>query len=130
MGAADMKFNKRKNGKKPDPVDGIQFDSDREVQVYLDQLRPLARSKAITQLQVHPKFTFIVNDVVIGSYKPDFTFVDEGGVYGAKGLLRCWDVKGWSKSKKTGRMLPRTEVGFGKTKKLMRACFALEVELV
>ncbi len=125
-----MKFNKRKSGKKPDPVDGIQFDSDREVQVYLDQLRPLARSKTITQLQVHPQFTFIVNGVRIGSYKPDFTFVDEGGAFGDKGMLRCWDVKGWKVSPKTGKRLPRTEVGFGKTRKLMRACFALEVEMV
>ena len=125
-----MKHQARRGGGKPAPVDGIQFDSDKEIRVYLDQLRPLARTGQVTQLQAHPKFTFIVNGVIVGTYKPDFTFVDHAGVFGDAGLLRCWDVKGWKRSKKSGKLLPRTEVGFGRTKKLMRALFSIEVECV
>lgn len=125
-----MKFQARKSGKKPDPIDGYQFDSDKEATHYVNHLRVLVNTKRITQFQVHPKFTFIVNGVIIGSYKPDFVFVDAAGMFGDAGLLRVLDVKGWKKSKKTGKLLPRCEPGFGRTKKLMRALFALEVETV
>lgn len=105
-------------------IDGILFDSQHEGRVYAEQLRPLARAGKITQLQVHNKFTFIVNGVIVGTMKPDFTFVDEAG------LLRCWDAKGFKKSKKTGKMLPRIDRESGMKKKLMQALFAIEVEYV
>lgn len=113
----------RRRAKKVE-IDGITFDSLTEGRVYTEQLRPLARAKKITQLQVHPKFTFIVNDVIVGSYKPDFVFCDQDG------KLRCWDAKGFKRSPKTGKMLPIVDRGFGKTKKLMKACFGIDVECV
>ncbi len=111
-------------------LDGITFDSVHESEVYAHQLKPLARSGRIEQLQVHNKFVFVVNGAVVGTMKPDFTFVDKAGEFGDKGLLRCWDAKGFKKSKKTGKLLPRVDREFGIKKKLMRALFALEVECV
>lgn len=111
-------------------IDGIVFDSGHEGDVYRDQLRPLARSGAITQLQCHPKFTFIVNGVIVGTMKPDFVFVDSKGLFGPAGMLLCWDAKGFRRSKKTGRMLPRVDREFGMKKRLLRALFALEIVCV
>ncbi len=128
-----MKVNLRRDsaGKRIRPViDGITFDSDAESRVYEGQLRPLERTGRIKQLQVHPEFKFYVNGVLVGTMKPDFTFVDEAGMFGNAGELRVWDVKGWKKSKKTGRLLPRVDREFGLKKKLMRALFSLEVECV
>lgn len=105
-------------------ADGIIFDSGPELEHY-QNLKALQRAGKISQLQYAPKFTFIVNDVKIGTYKPDFTFRDN-----ITGYLRVQDVKGWKRSPKTGRMLPRVDRGFNKTKALMKACFGLTVEIV
>ncbi len=120
-----MKVNSRKVF-----LDGIWFDSDHESKVYAHQLKPLERAGKIVQLQVHNKFTFIVNGVVVGTMKPDFTFVDKAGVFGEPGLMRVHDAKGFKRSKKTGKLLPRVDREFGLKCKLMRALFALEVECV
>lgn len=111
-------------------IDGIVFDSGHEGRVYSGQLKPLARSGAITQFQCHPKFTFIVNGVVVGTMKPDFVFVDAKGLFGPAGCLLCWDAKGFKKSKKTGKLLPRVNREYGMKIKLLRALFALEVRCV
>ncbi len=111
-------------------LDGIVFDSVHESEVYTGQLKPLARAGRIEQLQMHPKFTFIVNGVVVGTLKPDFSFVDKAGVFGDAGLMRIWDAKGFKRSKKTGKMLPRVDREFGLKCRLMKALFALEVECV
>ncbi len=111
-------------------LDGIWFDSDHESKVYRDQLKPLARSGAITQLQVHNEFKFIVNGVLVGRMKPDFVFVDKAGIFGEPEMLLCWDAKGFKKSKKTGKLLPRKDKGDAMRAKLLKACFALEVVYV
>lgn len=110
--------------------DGILFDSGHEAEIYKSTLKPLERQGSITQLQCHPQFTFIVNGVRIASMKPDFSFVDSSGVLGEKGKHRIWDAKGFKKSKKTGKLLPRLNRESGLKKKLMLACFGLDVEYV
>lgn len=120
-----MKVNSRKV-----LYDGIWFDSDHEHKVYRDQLKPLMRDGSISQLQVHNKFTFIVNGAIVGTMEPDFTFMDAKGLFGEAGMLRCWDAKGWKKSPKTGKLLPRVDREFGLKCRLMMACFALQVECV
>jgi len=102
--------------------DGILFRSDLEVNHYLG-LKALQQVGRISKLQYEPKFVFIVNGVTVGSYKPDFTYLD------AQGKVHVDDVKGWKKSKKTGKMLPRVDRGFRVTRNLMKACFGLEVEI-
>ncbi len=103
-------------------LDGIVFDSKHEAEVYM-QLKLEQRAGAIAKLQCHPTFKFFVNGVLIGKYTPDFTFHDETD------MLRVVDAKGFKKSKKTGKLLPRVDREFGMKCKLMLACFGLTVEV-
>ena len=102
--------------------DGIQFRSLAEMDHY-GKLKALQRQGVISGLQYEPKFTFIVNGYLVGTYKPDFGFIENG-------QPKIHDVKGFRKSKRTGRLLPRVDRGFRRTCKLMWACFGLEVEIV
>lgn len=103
--------------------DGIVFDSMTEHKRYRE-LKLLVRSGEISKLQVHPVFIFIVSDVRVGKYKPDFAYHDRNGG------LHIEDAKGFKKSKKTGKLLPRVDREFGLKKKLMLALFGLDVEIV
>jgi hypothetical protein len=103
-------------------LDGIRFGSLPEKERYI-ALKAMQRSRQISALQCHPKFTFIVNDVVIGEYTPDFTYHDE------KNKLHVEDVKGWTTTK-TGKPKARYNREFPWQKNLMLACFGLKVELV
>lgn len=98
------------------------FASGHEAEVCTD-LWMQQKAKHITQLQFHPKFVFVVNGVKVGKYTPDATFVDDTGT------LRVIDAKGFKKSPKTGKMLPRVNQDFSLRKNLMLACFGLEVEI-
>lgn len=111
-------------------IDGILFDSKHEAAVYSQQLRPLERAGQITQLKCHTKFIFFVNGVMVGTMKPDFVFVDQAGLFGEPGCLLCWDAKGFKRSLKTGKMLPRVDREFGLKCRLMVALFGLEVKCV
>ena len=103
-------------------IDGITFDSKHEGDVYLE--RKLAqRAGVISHLQCHVTFRFVVNEIFIGTMKPDFVFHEAGDV-------KVWDAKGFKKSKKTGKMLPRVNREFGLKCKLLKALFGLEVECV
>lgn len=105
-------------------MDGIEFDSLLEMHHYAN-LKILQRAGKIEKLQHEPLFRCIVNDVQICTYRPDFTYLDA-----QTQALHVEDVKGWRKSKKTGKLLPRVNREFGMKVKLMRACFGITVELV
>lgn len=112
-----MKYNAKKV-----TIDGIVFDSGHEGDVYLDRKMAL-RAGLITKLQCHTLFVMVVNEITICRFKPDFVF-HEGG------QVRVWDAKGFKKSKKTGKLLPRVDREFGLKCKLMLALFGLKVECV
>ena len=59
-------------------VDGIVFDSKKESRRYLE-LKLLEREGEISNLELQPKYEFKVNGVRIGSYKPDFRYLDSDG---------------------------------------------------
>lgn len=103
--------------------DGIVFDSLTEHARYRD-LKLLQRSGDISKLQVHPTFKFVVAGMEVGKYTPDFSYQRNDG----KHVIE--DAKGFKKSKKTGRLLPRVDREFGLKRKLMKALFALDVEIV
>ena len=104
-------------------IDNIVFDSVHASEVYSD-LKLQQRAGLISKLQCHPQFTFIVNGLPIAKMKPDFTFHDK------EDRLHVLDAKGFKRSKKTGRLLPRVDREFGIKAKLMKACFGLEIEIV
>ncbi len=103
-------------------LDGFVFDSVHESEVYQD-FKLQQRAGEISKLQIHPKFTFFVQGVLIATMKPDFTYHDK------QGMLRVADAKGFKRSPKTGKLLPRVNREFGIKCKLMRALFGLEVEV-
>ena len=108
--------------------DGITFDSVTEHRRYLE-LRMLQRAGEISKLQAHPQFVFIVNEITVGKYRPDFYYLRPLGTSGGQEAV-CEDVKGWKRSAKTGRLLPRVDRDFSLRRNLMLACFGLKVEIV
>lgn len=104
-------------------VDNMTFDSKHEAAIY-GVYKALQQRGQISKLQCHPTFTFIVQGLPIAKYTPDFSYHDE------KDRLHIIDAKGFRKSKKTGKLLPRVDREFHIKKKLMQACFGLEVEIV
>lgn len=100
---------------------GIVFRSIPEMQHYSGLLQ-LQRRGLISALQYEPKFHFVVDGLTVGSYKPDFTFIENG-------KLRCQDCKPWKRNK-AGILKPYLRRGFTRTRKLMTACFGIEVEIV
>ena len=103
---------------------GITFASIPEMDRYL-YLRQLQRDKVITKLQYEPTYRFFVNDIHIADYSPDFSYIER-----ETGTLHIEDVKGFKKSKKTGKLLPRVNREFGLKKRLMKALFGIDVEIV
>lgn len=67
-------------------LDGMTFASKAEANRYA-QLKLMERARAISDLQVQPLYPLVVNGIVIGTYKPDFSY-DEN-----KKRI-CEDVKG------------------------------------
>jgi hypothetical protein len=68
-------------------LDGIIFDSKREMRCYQDlKLREYAGE--ITNVEVHPAWDLVVNGVRIGKYTADFSFIENGAlvVMDAKGV--------------------------------------------
>ena len=103
-------------------IDGHVFDSKHEADVCA-QLMLEQKAGVISKLTFHPKFVLVVNGVPICKYTPDASYHDE------KDELHIVDAKGFRKSKKTGKLLPRVDRDFGIRVKLMQACFGLEVEI-
>ena len=56
-------------------VDGITFDSKAEARRY-GVLVLRQRAGEIVSLRVHPRYTFIVNCIGLGTYRPDFDYYD------------------------------------------------------
>ena len=113
-----MKFRAKKT-----LVDNILFDSKTEAARYQD-LKLMQRAGDISKLQCHPTFTFVVHGLPVAKYTPDFSYHDK------QDRVVIEDVKGWKKSPRTGKLLPRVNREFGLKKKLMLACFGLEVKVV
>lgn len=105
-------------------VDGIVFDSMTEARRYVE-LKLLIRAGEIEKLQCHPKFEIEVNGVRICAYTPDFSYIE---MKTKKPHIE--DVKGFKRSQKTGKLLPRVDREFGVKRKLMLAVFGLDVEIV
>lgn len=68
-------------------ADGYVFDSKAEYARYCE-LKLLERAGEIIKLEVHPKFVLLINETLIGTYKPDFRY------FANKGGVRIEDVKG------------------------------------
>lgn len=110
-------------------ADGVVFDSETEMNHYFN-LKALQNRGLISKLQIHPKFILMVNEIEITTYKPDFSFINQTCASWLPNQVVIQDVKGWKKSAKTGKLLPRVDREFHIKVKLMMACFGLTVELV
>jgi predicted nuclease of restriction endonuclease-like RecB superfamily len=77
-------------------IDGQRFDSVKEAKTY-KQLATLERAGVISNLKRQVRIPLIVNDVLVCTIVPDFTYTDESGrkVYiDAKGFAtREWKTK-------------------------------------
>lgn len=98
-------------------LDGYTFDSKREAAVY-GELKLRQKAGEIFMLEVHPKFKLEVNGVKIKTYTADFSYAP-ASPRGAG--LQVIDVKSAPTSK-----LP----AFVMTRKLMKACHGIDVEIV
>jgi len=80
-------------------IDGIRFASQAEGRRY-SELKLLEKAGQITNLTIHPKFEFVIDDEVLRdpttnrkiTYSADF-------MYHEAGSLKVEDVKGWKKGK-------------------------------
>lgn len=108
----DNKYNAKKV-----KLDGYTFDSKREAQVY-GELKLREKAGEISGLTVHPKFTIAVNGIKIKTYTADFSFHD---INSSAATPTVMDVKSAPTSK-----LP----AFLMTRKLMRACLGIDVEVI
>jgi hypothetical protein len=57
---------------------GIKFDSKKELERYL-VLEKLLKFKQITELEIHPVYPLIVNNIKIGKYTADFRYKNKNG---------------------------------------------------
>lgn len=86
LGLGPPAKKRRKYGNVPTTVDGIKFHSKREAKRY-GELVFLVSQRKISGLELQPYFQFVVNGVMIGSYRADFGYVENG-------KLVIEDVKG------------------------------------
>ena len=120
MTAAEFKAlrpqtKRRKYGNRPTVLDGRHFDSGHEAARYA-ALVILQRCVKIRDLECQPRYAFEVNGVLVGYYTADFRYVDcETGER----------VIEDAKSEATKR-----ETAYRLRKKLMLACFGVEVREV
>lgn len=80
---------------KPTEVDGIRFDSLRELKRYKD-LKLMQDARAIDGLGVHPRYDLTAHGVLLGYVELDFEYVDL-----ASGRLVVEDVKDPKKNSST-----------------------------
>lgn len=102
-------MRRSKFGAKPTYLDGHRFDSQAEAGRY-HELKLLSKQGLIKNLELQPRYDFVVNRVRIGFYKADFRYVD------AKGQTIVEDVKGY-----------RTDV-YAIKAKLMKALHGIDVQ--
>ena len=69
-----MRFSKYKAVKTI--VDGIKFDSKKEAKRY-QELKLLERGGVIKDLELQPRFDFVLNGVKMGFYKADFRYTED-----------------------------------------------------
>jgi len=67
-----LKYRSKYNAVKT-TVDGIKFDSKAEARRY-SELKLLLKVKTIADLELQPRYDFVVNGVKIGFYKADFRY--------------------------------------------------------
>ncbi len=70
---------RRKYGNKKVSIDGFNFDSKKERNVYLN-LKMLERAGEIKNLELQPKYDFFKNGLKICSYFPDFRYEEKGEI--------------------------------------------------
>ncbi len=106
-------------------ADNITFGSKKEKERYL-QLKTLQNVGEISSLACHTLFKFIVgpDQVLVGTYRPDFVYHDEFG------KIVVEDVKAWRRTPKTQKLVPVVNREFSMKKKLMKALFSLDVKEV
>ena len=107
-------------------ADNIVFDSQIEMNHYLN-LKTLLNAKKIRKLQYHPIFTFVLKDPTgvefeAGQYEADFAYIETGTK-----ALSVEDVKAWEVHPRTGELRYITGGDYIWQKRLMRACFGIEV---
>lgn len=76
-----------KYGAKKTEIDGIEFDSGKEADRYIE-LKLLERAGEISDLELQPKFDFKIEDKKIFTYIADFCYTENG-----KRIIE--DVKGF-----------------------------------
>ncbi|RVL60383.1 MULTISPECIES: DUF1064 domain-containing protein [Sinorhizobium] len=109
---ADQPERPSKYRNKKTTVDGIKFDSKREAQFY-SSLKQLERAGQVYEVELQKPYALTVNGQLVCTYKADFAF------YGAiQKRNRVVDVKGVATK------------DFVIKKKLMRAVFGIDVEVV
>ena len=91
-------------------VDGITFDSKKEAARY-GELKLLLKAGEITDLELQVTYPMIVNKQKVCSYRTDFRYTEKG-----KQIVE--DVKGI-----------RTSL-YGLKKKLLKACYGIEISEV
>jgi hypothetical protein len=103
---------KNKYGAKAVTVDGIRFASKREAAFY-GELKQREKAGEVYDVQLQPRFSFIHDGFLIGTYKPDFMFWDA-----IQHRNRVIDVKGVETRE------------FRTNLRMMRAFHKIEVEVV
>lgn len=98
-----------KYGARKTECDGTLFDSQKEAQRY-KELCLMEKAGEISGLELQPKYEFVVNRVLVCTYKPDFRYLRDGKVV-------VEDVK--SKATRTRDYVIR--------RNLMKACHGIEV---
>jgi len=68
---------RNKYGARKTIVDGITFDSKKEARRY-SELKLLEKCGKIEDLELHPRFDFVINGVKCGFYKADFRYIENG----------------------------------------------------
>lgn len=95
-------------------IDGITYHSKREGKVCND-LRLLEKAGHIRDLELQPKFEFVVNDIKVGTYAADARY------FCSKGWLHVIDVKSPATAKLEAFRLKRN---------LMKAIYGIDVEVI
>jgi hypothetical protein len=103
---------RNKYGAKAVTVDGIRFASKREAAFY-GELKQREKAGEVYEVELQPRFSFVHNGVLIGTYKPDFMFWDA-----VAHRNRVIDVKGVETRE------------FRTNLRLMRAFHKIQVEVV
>ena len=106
--------SRNKFGAVPTMLDGIRFASKAEADCFA-RLKLREKAKEITHLTAHPKWQFVVNGQLVGTYTADMSFMDKG-----RSALRVVDVKSPSTAKLEAFKIKRW---------LMFALYGIDVEI-